>query len=148
MKKFKFRFQTLLNIRAKELEKAELKVAEAQRDLLNAEQILNNLQEETKQTRIRLRSIISGGLQINVSRVNQHQNYIRALEKRMITQKENIKDCKKELAKKREEMLAIRQKKLMMEKIQENDYKKYLKEYEMQDLKMIDEIATNNFRKK
>lgn len=146
MKKFRFRFQTILDIRARELEKAELKVAEAQKDVFNAEKKLHDFKNEVKQNQKFLKQCITAGFQIDIFTVHNCQNYLLSLDRRIDKQYKNIDNAKQKLDKVRQEMLLIRQKKLMMDKIKEKDFKNYIREFEMQDLKMIDEIATSRFK--
>ncbi len=143
MKKFQFRFQTILDIRARELEKAELKVAEAQMELNKATEKLNQLKEKLKNTRQNLKTIISTGEVIDIVLVNNHHNYISSLKRKIFYQHRTIEEKEDILNTKRQEMLKIRQKKMMLEKLKEKDLKAYLNELEHIDRKMIDEIATN-----
>ncbi|MEW5819119.1 MAG: flagellar export protein FliJ [Cyanobacteriota bacterium] len=147
MKKFNFRFQTILDIRTRELEKAELKVAEAQRVVLNAKNYLKELQDVFKQVQLSLKKTVSARGQINISWVENHQKYLRATENKIFKQHKVIKEAENKVDEIRKEMLLIRQKKLMLDKIKEKDYKNYLKEYELQDIKIIDEIATSRFKR-
>lgn len=148
MKKFKFKFQTILDLRARELEKAELKLAEAKREVLNAKKILTNLHQELKNNKAALEEIISSGLKIDIFNINNYQNYLRTLDRKIDLQHTIIENLESKAEKARQEMLITRQKKLMMEKLKEKDFKTYVNDYEVQDHKLIDEIATNKHSRK
>lgn len=145
MKKFKFRFQTVLDLRSRELEKAELKVAEGQMHVLNAKNKLQELKDTLRNSKQNLQIILQAGNQIDILQVNSYHYYNASLDRKIDQQRKKIKELEKILEKLREEMLIIRQKKLMLEKLQEQELKAYLKEYEMADLKIIDEIATSRY---
>lgn len=148
MKKFKFRFQTILDIRKRDLEKAELRVAEAQQQVLSAKQTLQNLRTEHKQNQTFLKSSIAAGNQIDIRTISSIQNYLIALDKRTEKQHIIIKEKEHMLAEIRKEMLLVRQKKLMMEKLEENDLKQYKKDQEMEEMKEIDEMASSRYKRK
>ena len=56
-----------------------------------------------------------------------------------------IAQREQELDQIRQKMLLIRQKKIMMEKLQEKDFANFKKEFEHMENKTIDEIATVRF---
>lgn len=147
MKKFKFRFQTILDIRVRDLEKAELLVAEAQHKVLEAKQKLENLRTEHKKNQTFLKKTLGAGNMIDIQTISNTQNYLVALDKRMENQHIVIKEKENMLAEIRQEMLLVRQKKLMMDKLKENDFKKYKKDYEMDEMKQIDEMASSRYKK-
>lgn len=147
MKKFKFRFQTILDLRTRELEKAEQKLAEAQRDLFNAKETLKRLFEAVKDNQHALETLLSMSGHIDIVKVNTFQNYLKSLDIKIAKQHLIIKEAEKHLEKVRQEMLVVRQKKLMMDKLKENDYKEYLKEFERNDIRTIDEIASSRYKK-
>ena len=146
MKKFKFRFETVLELREKELEKAEIKVAAVQMELSKANQALINYRTEQQQNRTALEHILSSG-RIDIIQITSYQNYIKHLDNKIHSQHQIIKQLQIKLEKVRQEMLIVRQKKMILDKLKEKDLKEYLKELEYQDIKMLDEIATNKFKK-
>ena len=147
MKKFKFRFQTILDIRVRDLEKAELLVAEAQHKVLEAKQTLENLRAEHKKNQTFLKKTLTAGTKIDIQTISNTQNYLVALDKRMENQHIVIKEKEHMLAEIRQEMLLVRQKKLMMDKLKENDFKQYKKDYEMEEMKQLDEMASSRYKK-
>lgn len=147
VKKFKFRFQTILDLRTRELEQAEQKLAEAQRDLFNAKETLKKLFEAVKQNQTALEQTLSANGHIDLVRVNSFQNYLKSLDFKIANQHTVIQNAEENLEIVRQEMLQVRQKKLMMDKLKETDYKKYLKEFELNDMRMIDEIASSRYKR-
>ena len=145
MKKFKFRFETILDLRTKELEKAETKVAAAQMQVIKATQDLANFQSEQQQYRSSLEQVLSSGA-IDIIQITNFQNYIKHLDNKIHKQRQTISNLQAQLEKVRQEMLIVRQKKMMLDKLKEKDLKEYLRELEYQDMKTLDEIATNRFK--
>lgn len=141
MKKFKFRFQSILDLHEKELEKAELEVAAAHKKLLDAQNVLQSYKEEVSNRKESLKKVMSAG-RVDVTTLGQYQNYLTHLKGRITSQHSEIKICESSLDEVRQQMLLIRQKKMMMEKLKDKEYKNFLKELEYADNKNIDEIAT------
>jgi flagellar export protein FliJ len=135
-------------MRARELEKAELRVAEAQLQVLQANEELAKFQNKISQTKQNLETILSIGASINVTQINSYQNFIELL-KRKIKQQYNIITEKEEILEtKKKEMLQFRQKKMMLDKLKEKELKTYLQELERLDMRMIDEIATSRHNRR
>lgn len=148
MKKFKFRFETLLEIRAIELEKAELKVAEAQAEVFRAKDFLERIKAETEDRKINLEKLISSGAKLDITWVSSSHHYINYLKGKIFEQKKVIAEKEKILNDTRKEMLLVRQKKMMLDKLKEKDFREYKREFEKNDLMQIDEIATSRHNRK
>ena len=142
MKKFKFRFQAVLDLREKELEESELRFAEAQNNLVKAQKDLEAIEKSLEAVKHNIKQNLNVSASLDITILSSYQNYINSLKIKLFIQKNVI--CEKEqlLEKARQEMLAIKQKKMTLEKLKEKDYKHYLQEIELTERKEIDDIAT------
>ena len=75
MKKFKFRFQSILDLHTKDLEKAELEVAAAQKRVFDAKDKLNQLHNELDLKKDELTQLLSSG-SVDILLINSFQYYI------------------------------------------------------------------------
>jgi len=146
VKGFKFKLQSVLDARQKELENCQLEFAKAQNKLHRENLVMSNLVNSLGETTSGLEGVLkTGGIDQTIIFI--HQNYITALKKAIQNQKLVIAAAEKELEEKNRLMLEALKAKKVMEKLGEkalNEFKANMNRHEMIQ---IDEMATCRFKK-
>lgn len=83
---------------------------------------------------------------ISVGKLKEYNIYILLLKDRMEHQKNNIKNAQSSVDKYREQLIIAVQERKMIEKLREKKYEEYLKEQQKEEQKIIDEIASFNYK--
>lgn len=97
------------------------------------------------QTKDGLEDILTKNIDFTI--INCYRNYIIKLKECIKNQHKLIADIEVELEAKKQEMLDAMKAKKMLETLKEKDFKAFYTEIERQDMLIIDEIATNRYKK-
>lgn len=146
MKKFKFRLQSVLEKRQKELEDKQLEMAKVQAHKREQEQVLNSFVQKQEDAKTALDSIIGETGNVDIITIRNHQNYIDRLDGDISLQLKVISDIDQELDLKQEEVRDALKAKTMLEKLKEKQYKKFLEEFEALSANELDDITSARFR--
>ena len=146
MKKFKFRLENVLELRTKTLEDRQLEMAAIQVRLNDANNKLDSLEQSRLQAKRDLENILGAGENIEFIRVKNYQDYIAKLDDDISIQHKVIADIENELELKQEEVREALKAKKMLEKLKENEYKAFLKDFEQREAKELDDIALTRYR--
>lgn len=143
MKKFRFRFQSVLEVREKSLENCQIEVVKIQQklnqELLRLEEIYSIL----SCTKKGLESLLQKGNTMDLLLINEYHGYILRLKTNIEEQKENIARVNKELEKKKQALIKALKEKKIIEKLKEKDLQKFKAELEKAQMIEIDEIVSN-----
>jgi len=146
MKKFKFRLEPLLKLKAYR-EKEEQKVhASALQKVYNQEDSLVNINSTRVNNQINLRNFLSGSL--DLSRLSGYSRYFTKLKKDEFVGREMLKVLKKDSEEKRLKLLEATKQRKIYEKIKEKKFEKYNREFELADQKEQDENSYPNNKAK
>jgi len=146
MKKFKFRLEPLLKLRAYK-EKEEQKVhAAALQKIYNQEDKLVNINTDRFNNQKSLRNILSGCL--DLSRLSGYSRYFMKIKKDEYLDREMLKVFQKDTEEKRLKLLEATKQRKIYEKLKEKHHEKYNHEFEQVVQKEQDEIGTQIARQK
>ncbi len=147
MKKFKFRFESVLTIRAKALDDRLLEMAQVQNRLNMAIEHLEQLYCELNETKIQSETMLENEKDIDITLIEAYRNYLLKLESDIKNQHKVITGIETELDSAKENVKEALKALKIMEKLKEKDFRQYIKDFEEAGFREIDEIAVNRFRK-
>lgn len=146
MKKFRFRLEPLLKLKAYK-EKEEQKVhAAALQKVYNQEDSLVNINTDRTNNQISLRNFLSGCL--DLSRLSGYSRYFMKLKKDEYVGGEMLKVLQKDTEEKRHKLLEATKHRKIYEKLKEKHLEKYSSELELAIQKEQDEIGLQIARQK
>lgn len=141
LKKFKYKLQSILEIKKKKEEEEKEKLAKLFRKLAEEEQKLDDLKSQESLTREELRKAqIKGNVDLN--KVKMHHAYLKKLENLIINQQIYIKEVEAEIERQRNALIKATQEKKTYEKLKEKHLERFIEEAEKEERKFIDELAT------
>ncbi len=142
MKKYKFRLQTVLDIKAKKLEQKLLELARIV-DTLNKEvEIEKQLIIEQNTLQSKIVEISSMDTPQSLFEIQNSRGYWGNLGTKIIAQREKIKNIEYFVQAKREEVNEALKEKKVLENLKEKDQERFYKEFLAYENRELDEIAT------
>lgn len=146
MRRFKFRLQSVLNIKEKKLEDERLKLGEIISTLEAQKDVLLELSDKKENLKNRLNATLENSI-LDIQFVVGYKNYLERLEQDIKTQFEIIKKTQIELEEQQIQVNEAYKEVKVLEKLKEKQYKNFLFEYEQNQIKELDDI-TNSRQKK
>lgn len=146
MKGFKFRLQSLLDTRTKQLENAQLEFSRVQLKLNIENEKLNVIYVKLNQTNQGLKTVISS-YEVDPFTINNYKGYIAKLESDIMKQHKIISDIEVELEEKKQIVLDAMKAKKILEKLKEKGLKEFNEKIEKLTMAEIDDIATTRYVK-
>ena len=146
MRRFKFRLQSVLNIKEKKLEDERLKLASIISTLEAQKDVFLELNEKKENLEKELNSTLENSI-LDIQNVVAYKNYINRLEDDIKIQFEIIKKTQIELEEQQMQVNQAYKEVKVLEKLKEKQYNNFLFEYEQNQIKELDDI-TNSRRKK
>ena len=143
MKKFIFRLDQVLKIRALEERIQQKEFSKVKSQHLNAVKNLENIYIDRKETVESLKNQERKGF--NQTIYLSHMRYIEKLNLDVDIQRINIGKIEIELKKEREKLLNIIKKRKSLENLKEKKYEEYLYETNAEEQKVMDEIAGSRY---
>ena len=142
MKKYKFRLQTVLDIKEKKLEQKLLELARIV-DTLNKEvEIEKQLIIEQNTLQSKIVEISSMDTPQSLFEIQNSRGYWGNLGTKIIAQREKIKNIEYFVQAKREEVNEALKEKKVLENLKEKDQERFYKEFLAYENRELDEIAT------
>lgn len=141
MKKFKFRLQTVLELKSKILDEKLIELSKILSQIKTEEDILNQLVEKQNSLNLELLTLISNCSNINVEQVVNLRNYLPKIEDKIKSQKQLINDMKNVLEIKQDEVNAAYRDKEILEKLKDKQKKSYYQEFEKKQNNELDDIT-------
>lgn len=148
MKKFQFRLQVVLDIKEKLLEQKLLELSKVQRGLQEAvdkQKTLESYQLEINQALLR---VFQSGNDLDLIEVQRYKDFINKLIVDISNQKVVVQNITKLLEMKRREVNEVLKEKKVLEKLKENQQKKYYQEFEEYQRRELDDIASSRYRRR
>lgn len=148
MKKFQFRLQVVLDIKEKLLEQKLLELSKVQRGLQEAidkQKTLESYQLEINQALLR---VFQSGNDLDLVEVQRYKDFINKLIVDISNQKVVVQNITKLLEMKRKEVNEVLKEKKVLEKLKENQQKKYYKEFEDYQKAELDDIASSRYARR
>lgn len=146
MKKFKFRFQSLLEAREKVLKDCQLELARIQSKLNEQQQYLEYLYQKLDINKNNLEALLKSFSGIDFNLIKSYQLYMIKLQDDIKNQHKVISDTEVELEESKNKILEALKAKTIIEKLKEKEFELFKTQIEKQDLEEIDEIATNRHK--
>lgn len=145
MKRFQFRLQVVLDIKEKLLEEKLLELSKVQRGLQEAvdkQRTLENYQLEINNA---LMNVFESGNDLDLVEVQRYKDFINKLIVDLSNQKVVIQNITRVLDMKRREVNEVLKEKKVLEKLKENQQKKFYQEFEQYERRELDDIASSRY---
>lgn len=146
MKKFKFRLQTVLELKTRALDEKSLEIAQITSQM-------NKEIEEKQNIELTHRNIISdleseyvSNKQMDINLIRIKNDYLETLQTKAKNQEAKIKIIEKHLAEKRKELEAILKEKKVLEKLKEKQEEAHYKEIEYQQQQEMEDISSGRYK--
>ncbi len=146
MRRFKFRLQSVLNIKEKKLEDERLKLGEIISTLEAQKDVLLELSDKKENLKNRLNATLENSI-LDIQFVVDHKNYLERLEQDIKTQFEIIKKTQIQLEEQQIQVNEAYKEVKVLEKLKEKQYKNFLFEYEQNQIKELDDITSSRQKK-
>ena len=141
MKKFKFRLQTVLELKSKILDEKLIELSKILSQIKAEEDALNDLKEKQNSLNLEVLSLVSNSSNINVEQVINLKKYLPKLENKIKSQLQLINDMKNVLELKQDEVNAAYRDKEILEKLKDKQKNAYYKEFEKTQNNELDDIT-------
>ena len=143
MAKFRYRMQSILNIKYQLETRAKMEVGRAQMQLNEEEERLRNFID-------RKESYLEEGRQmrrqaLNVNDLRDNRNAMRVMDDRIEEQKVQVRKAEEVLEKAREKLKEIMQERKMHEKLKEKALDQFLQEEKAAEGKVVDELTSYTY---
>ncbi len=145
MKKFQFRLQVVLDIKEKLLEQKLLELSKVQRGLQEAVQKQRTLEGYQLEINEALMNVFQSGNDLDLIEVQRYKDFINKLIVDISNQKVVIQNINKVLELKRKEVNEVLKEKKVLEKLKENQQKKYYQAYDYYQSRELDDIASARY---
>ncbi len=145
MKKFQFRLQVVLDIKEKLLEEKLVELSKVQRGLQDAVQKQKTLEGYQAEINQALLNVFQSGNDLDLVEVQRYKDFINKLIVDISNQKVVVQNITKLLEIKRKEVNEILKEKKVLEKLKENQQKKYYQEFEQYERRELDDIASSRY---
>lgn len=145
MKKFQFRLQVVLDIKEKLLEQKLLELSKVQRGLQEAIQKQKTLEGYQLEINEALMRVFQSGNDLDLVEVQRYKDFINKLIVDISNQKVVVQNISKVLEIKRKEVNEVLKEKKVLEKLKENQQKKYYQAFEQYERAELDDIASARY---
>lgn len=145
MKKFQFRLQVVLDIKEKLLEEKLLELSKVQRGLQEAVQKQKTLESYQIEINEALMRVFQSGNDLDLIEVQRYKDFINKLIVDISNQKVVIQNITRVLEIKRKEVNEVLKEKKVLEKLKENQQRKYYMEFEQFERRELDDIASSRY---
>jgi flagellar FliJ protein len=148
LKKFQFRLQVVLDIKEKLLEEKLLELSKVQRGLQEAiekQKTLESYQLEINQALLR---VFQSGNDLDLIEVQRYKDFINKLIVDISNQKVVVQNINKLLQVKRKEVNEVLKEKKVLEKLKENQQKKFYQEYANYESRELDDISSSRYARR
>jgi flagellar FliJ protein len=146
-KKFKYDLETVLKVREIHEKKEQEKFAEKSRKLIEEKRKEEAIQQEKKGKEEELRGVFKKGPISDFARVLRRRAHLDVLKDDLDEQVEKVIDASKVLEEQRVRLIESMKDKKIMEKHKEHKLDEYNKLMQGLELKFMDEIATQRFKR-
>jgi flagellar FliJ protein len=143
MTKFSFRLESILQIKIKLEEQAKMEFAAAKMRLNEEEDKLQALKDRKEVYEQELKRLYMGNL--DVRRINSTSAAIEVTETQINTQVFAVKRAEKKVAVASDKLSSVMQERKSMEKLKENKFAEYMREYNEEESKQTDELISYQY---
>ena len=143
-KKFRYRLEKVLEFKIKKEEEEKEKLAELLKQEAYEKQVKAQLEHKLVETQQILKTKHLAG-SLNMEELKFYPNHIKDLENRIKNQELRLKELAIRIVEQRENLLKAAQEKKVYEKHKEKCQEEWQKELDMEEARLIDELATIKF---
>ena len=136
---YRFNLQVLLDYRRRIEEGLQIELSQIQRDLKREKQVLLSYRKEKLHHEEEL--VEKEEKEITINEALLYRDYLRGMRIRIEEQSNLVAKVKKDLDKKKEELLDVTKKKKMLEKIKDKDWKRFIGGLEKRERILTDEVG-------
>lgn len=140
MKKFVFRLQTVLEHRDRQVADAKAVVQEAEGRLRDAEEAIQRMHREAEAVEDEMKT--AGVDTIDAQELADTLHYLRALQERIAAAQDGLFVIQNEVNDKRRALTEALREQKVIEKLKENQYKRWKEELRREETALLDEMAT------
>lgn len=146
MARFRYKLQSILNIKLKMEDQAKQAFSVARLRLDEEEEKLAQLQDRKRSYEEETRGLLSGSL--NVREIESSQNAILTMDHFIADQQVQVDRAAGQLEAARERMRVAMQERKTQEKLRENAFDEFLREENRAEMKVIDELTSYTYGQK
>lgn len=146
MKGFKFRLQSLLNVKEKFEQQAKIAFGQETVKLRQEEEKLNNLFLNKEEVLQKQRECFTG--KIDIFSFNEYNNYSSKLDQMIVEQKQNVVIQQENTEKAKQKLADIMKERKALEKLKEKEVEQFKREMQLAEDKQVDELVTYKFGKR
>ncbi len=143
MKGFKFRLDSLLNVKEKLEQQAKIAYGEEVSKLNNEKKKLDDLYINKEENTQKQRESFTGV--IDIFSFEQYRNYATKLDEMILNQIQAIKVQEIKTEEAREKLAEIVKERKALEKLKEKELEQYKKDVQLAEDKLVDELVTYKF---
>ncbi len=146
MARFRYRMQSILDIKEKLESQARQELAAAQAALREEEERLEALKERKAGYEEEAAGLLSGTLRVR--EIEENKTAILKMDEYILLQTERIKTAQKQVDRARERLQEVMQERKMHEKLREHAFEAFLDEEKKQEGKEVDELTSYTYGQK
>ncbi len=136
---FTFRFEALLKYRAHRKERAEVALGRAQRQLLQARETLESLQNRLREAGGEIQDALKK--RASAERLRNHVDFVSGLRGRIQAQEQEVTQRREDVRARMKDVVESTRNVRIVEKLKERDHQTWLQEEQHQEQKVLDEMA-------
>jgi flagellar FliJ protein len=140
---YQFKLQALLNHRCHQEEVCQKELAEAQRDLSDAQTKLTSIKNDKRDNIQKLKAMQAE--RHNASKILIFINFIEQLSRDLAAQDQEVHRAWQHVTEKRENLIAIMKKRKTLEKLKEKEWQEYQQSQMRAERKFNDEVAATRY---
>lgn len=146
MAKFRYRMQSILNIKLKMEEQAKMQFAQAQAKLNEEEEKLQKLINRKRLYETDLKEQLQSKL--NLLKIEELQNAVMRMEEFIVLQKREVDKAARVVEKERQKLTEVMMERKSHEKLKENAFEEFMQELNSAEGKEIDELTSYTYGQK
>lgn len=146
MAKFRYRMQSILNIKLKMEEQAKMQFAQAQAKLNEEEEKLQKLIDRKSLYETDLKEQLQSKL--NLLKIEELQNAVMRMEEFIALQKREVDKAVRVVEKERQKLTEVMMERKSHEKLKENAFEEFMQELNSAEGKEIDELTSYTYGQK
>jgi flagellar FliJ protein len=144
MKKFRFKFETVLKVKEKKEEKLKKELFKLNALQIEQHQILEKIKEEKSKTANKK----SGETVIDIQSLIYFEQYLNLLRKQIDDINKKIRELQEQIDDKREEVITATKEKKTFERLKTHHLNEYNKTIIANEQKVLDEVAVSKYNRK
>lgn len=146
MAKFKYRMQSILNIKLKMEEQAKMQFAQAQAKLNEEEEKLQKLKDRKVLYETELKAKLQSKLDLR--KIEELQNAVMRMDEFIAIQRREVDKAARLVEKERQKLAEVMMERKSHEKLKENAFEEFLQELNSAEGKEVDELTSYTYGQK